>query len=149
MDMNGILFKTFFCLLLSSQLGAQTFIHLNDIESEFNRINRRYVVLLKTIEHKSDLSISYDSCIVNILYKIVDAKVVSKEIPRVNCFCKNGGIKSFGNSRNIKESDVTPLINEMLSKISRAIHSPIIIIKEENPIGGEFYLGGITVIFKT
>ena len=147
--MNKIFFKVFLYLLLSVPLKAQTFIHLKDIENEFERLGRNYLVQPKTIELESELSSNYDSCHVHVLYKISNYEVVSKEIPRVNCFCKNGNKKSFKNSINNKETVYPPEITELLTKINADFNSPIIIVnKIEMPNSGDIYLGAITITFK-
>ena len=136
--MNKIFFKIFFCLLFSSQLDAQTFIHLKDIESEFSRLERNYLVQSKAIKLNSDLFSTYDSCQIHVLYKIVDTNIVSKDIPRVNCFCKNGD----------KKSGYPPSIAKLLTQISADIDSPIVIVnKDEISSSGEIYLGAITTTF--
>lgn len=147
--MNKIYFIIFFSVLFSSQLSAQTFIHLRDVENEFNRLERNYLVHPRAIKIKSDLYSTYDSCHIHTLYNIIDTEVVSKEIPRINCFCKNGDKTSFSNSRNNDKSDYPAPIVELLNQIKTHVDSPIIIVnKDKIPNTGKIYLGAITVTFE-
>lgn len=148
--MNKICLLLGLYILLSVKLlEAQTFIDFNIIKSEFSESKRNHIVQPKTIELDSKLSAKYDSCYVYALYTIDDLNLLSTEIRKVKCFCKNGNEESFLRNKHEKRSGYPIFIAKLLARIKDHIDSPIIIVNDsKTPNSGNIYLGAIIIKFK-